>query len=53
MPRIAEQLFPSPKTVEVNLARIYRKLDIRSCRTRRTAGQPQTKPIENPGCCGR
>ena len=27
---IAEALFISPKTVEANLARVYRKLDIRS-----------------------
>ena len=27
---IAEQIFVSPKTVESNLARVYRKLSIRS-----------------------
>jgi DNA-binding NarL/FixJ family response regulator len=27
---VAEQIFVSPKTVEANLARVYRKLGIRS-----------------------
>ena len=36
---IAERTFLSPKTVEVNLTRVYRKLGVRRAAPRRPAGR--------------